>query len=91
MAEAAPDLFHKLQYLPLLAAVRERLSRFIGVKDADEVVLVPNASHGLNTILRDFTWDAEDTIVVCTFGGARGELRVGSGHAALTDDFHEGE
>ena len=33
---------------------------------ADEVVLVPNASHGLNTILRDFTWDAEDTIVVCT-------------------------
>jgi len=60
--EANPDLFHRLTYLPLHAAVRERVARFIGAQ-ADECVMVHNVSHGINTILRNFEWNEGDVLV----------------------------
>ena len=64
--ESKPDLFHRLSYQKRLVGVREKLACFIGAK-TDEVVLVPNASMGINTVLRNFEWERDDQIFVCTF------------------------
>jgi selenocysteine lyase/cysteine desulfurase len=63
--ESNPDLFHRLSYQKRLIGVREKLARLIGVK-TEEVVLVPNASTGINTILRNFEWEQDDQMFVCT-------------------------
>lgn len=60
--EANPDLFMRLGFQPQLIDVRRRLAQLIGA-DVDEVVLVPNASTGINTILRNFEWEQGDTLV----------------------------
>ncbi|PPQ95574.1 hypothetical protein CVT26_008602 [Gymnopilus dilepis] len=59
--ERNPELFHRRDYLPLLKIVRAKLANFIGAK-TEEVVLVNNASAGLNTILRNFDWEEGDII-----------------------------
>ncbi|KAF8916069.1 PLP-dependent transferase [Mucidula mucida] len=63
--ESCPDLWLRLKYQPKLVAAREQLASLIGVKDVDEVVLVPNASHGINTVMRNFIWNEGDVIVIC--------------------------
>jgi hercynylcysteine S-oxide lyase len=63
--ESNPDLFHRITYKKRLIGVREKLATLIGAK-TDEVVLVSNASTGMNTILRNFEWEKEDQIFVCT-------------------------
>ncbi|KAG6876499.1 hypothetical protein C0992_012766 [Termitomyces sp. T32_za158] len=63
--EANPDLFHRLDFQPLLIDVRRRIAQLIGA-DVDEVVLVANASMGVNTVLRNFEWENGDTIVECS-------------------------
>ena len=60
--ESRPDKFMRRTYPAKLDTVRERLARFIGA-EADEVVMVPNATLGLNTILRNFIWNPEDVII----------------------------
>ncbi|KAG5353596.1 hypothetical protein C0989_005117 [Termitomyces sp. Mn162] len=67
--EANPDLFHRLDFQPLLIDVRRRIAQLIGA-DVDEVVLVANASMGVNTVLRNFEWENGDTIIGCdtTYG-----------------------
>lgn len=67
IVESNPDKFHRLEYQLPLIAVRERLAKLIGA-ETDEVVLVPNASYGLNTILRDLEWKAGDVLVEGTHG-----------------------
>jgi len=62
--ESNPDLFHRLAYQQRLIDVREKLSRLIGAK-TDEVVLVSNASMGVNTVLRNFNWEQSDEIFAC--------------------------
>jgi selenocysteine lyase/cysteine desulfurase len=62
LSEASPDKFFRYTYGDILPGVRERLAKFIGV-DTDEVVMVPNATHGVNTVLRNFEWKAGDVIV----------------------------
>ena len=64
--ESNPDLFHRVTYQKRLIGVREKLASFIGAKTADEVVLVSNASMGINTVLRNFEWEKDDQIFVCT-------------------------
>ncbi|KAF8159186.1 lolT-1 [Crassisporium funariophilum] len=56
LVESNPDRFHRLLYQPKLVDVRAKLAALIGAK-TDEVVLVPNASMGLNTVLRNFEWN----------------------------------
>ena len=63
--ESNPDLFHRLTYQKRLIGVREKLASLIGAK-TDEVVLVTNASTGINTILRNFEWEKDDQIFVCS-------------------------
>ncbi|KAF9269544.1 PLP-dependent transferase [Marasmius fiardii PR-910] len=69
-AEANPDLFHRLSYIPILNSAREKVAKLVGVADVDEVVFVNNASHGVNTVLRNFIWEEGDVIVTCntTYG-----------------------
>lgn len=79
IVESNPDKFHRLEYQPLLISVRERLAKFIGAH-VDEVVMVPNASYGLNTILRDLDWKSGDIVI----GGESGlTLRVCNAHGFI--------
>ncbi|KIK70144.1 hypothetical protein GYMLUDRAFT_53247 [Collybiopsis luxurians FD-317 M1] len=65
MVERNPDLFHRFTRADLIRDARERLAKFVGAADTDEVVFVPNTSHGLNAILRDFIWEKDD--IICSF------------------------
>lgn len=42
----------------------ETIIRFLGVQAPDDVALVPNATHGLNTVLRGFPLDRGDEVLV---------------------------
>uniref|UniRef100_D8Q269 Aminotransferase class V domain-containing protein n=1 Tax=Schizophyllum commune (strain H4-8 / FGSC 9210) TaxID=578458 RepID=D8Q269_SCHCM len=61
--ERNPDYFDRVAVKPMLAKIREQLADFIGVKSS-EVVIVHNASHGVNTVLWNIEWAPEDTIVI---------------------------
>ncbi|PFH44955.1 hypothetical protein AMATHDRAFT_164401 [Amanita thiersii Skay4041] len=63
--ESNPDKFHRLNYQARLISVREKLAKLIGAK-THEVVLVANASMGINTILRNIQWEKGDSILVTT-------------------------
>ncbi|KAF7347351.1 PLP-dependent transferase [Mycena venus] len=61
-AESNPDRWNRFTYIPRLTNVRERIASLIGAK-AEECVLVPNASHGISTVLRNIEWQKDDIIV----------------------------
>ncbi|KAJ7069041.1 PLP-dependent transferase [Mycena belliarum] len=61
-AESNPDRWMRFSYLPRLTDVRQRIATLIGAK-TDECVMVPNASHGISTVLRNIEWQKEDIIV----------------------------
>lgn len=63
--ESNPDLFMRVKLKGRLDAVRHRLAKFIGAEN-DEVVLVQNATTGINNILQNFTWTQDDILVGCT-------------------------
>ncbi|KAG8887351.1 hypothetical protein FRB98_000220 [Tulasnella sp. 332] len=62
LSEARPDLFFRTTYKPMLREVRASIARLIGA-ETDECVMVPNATHGINTILRNFSWEEGDILV----------------------------
>lgn len=62
LIESNPDKFMRFTYQPLLILARERIAEFIGA-DTDEIVFVPNASHGINTVLRNFDWNEGDVLI----------------------------
>lgn len=62
--EGNPDRFMKRDWLPLLNDVREKSAAIIGAK-VEECVIVPNTTHGVNTILHNIKWTAGDRIVIC--------------------------
>jgi len=64
--EENPDLFIRRTYLPLLQDVRRRLAEHCNTR-IDEVVLVPNATHGVNTVVSNIVWEKEDIVVACSF------------------------
>ena len=68
--EKNPDRFMRVTYTPLLKESRNKVAQFLEV-DTDEIVLVPNATHGVNTVLRNFIWNKDDVIIfsmkICTF------------------------
>lgn len=75
--EANPDQFHRVEYQPLLNNARQKVADLIGAK-LDEVVLVSNASVGINTILRNFHWEEGDIIFACAY--PRNLTRYGNNH-----------
>jgi selenocysteine lyase/cysteine desulfurase len=61
-SEARPDTFIRYTYLDLLNASRSAIAPLLGA-DPHEVVLVPNATTGVNTILRNLKFDEDDVII----------------------------
>ena len=41
---------------------REAIAKLVGA-EADELVLVPNATHALNVVLRNFEWRDRDVLI----------------------------
>jgi selenocysteine lyase/cysteine desulfurase len=62
--ESNPDLFVRVEQTELITQCREQIAEFVGAK-VDEIVLVRNTSHGINTIMRSFEWNEGDVIVTC--------------------------
>lgn len=60
--ECNPDKFMRLTYEALWIRCRERVASLIGA-DVDECVLVPNATHGINTVLENLDWNKGDVII----------------------------
>ncbi|KAG6912721.1 hypothetical protein DXG01_012652, partial [Tephrocybe rancida] len=63
--EHSPDFFHRLGYQERLTEVRAKIAQHIRA-DTDEVVLVRNATTGVNTVLRNFAWEKGDSLVTCS-------------------------
>lgn len=68
-SEARPDTFIRYTYLKLLEESRAAIAPLLGA-DPGEVVLVPNATTGVNTVLRNLSF-SEGDVVVC-FGAIYG-------------------
>ncbi|CAG8961717.1 hypothetical protein HYFRA_00006257 [Hymenoscyphus fraxineus] len=62
--ELSPDIFIRYTYPKLLNKNRLAAARFLDAPD-DTVVLVPNATTGINTVLRNLEWnkDGKDEIL----------------------------
>ncbi|KAK1832246.1 L-cysteine desulfhydrase [Podospora conica] len=61
--EARPDTFIRYTYLKLLKESRSAVAPLLGA-DPGEVVFVPNATTGVNTVLRNLSFDQDD-VVLC--------------------------
>ncbi|WVR08776.1 hypothetical protein IAU60_005834 [Kwoniella sp. DSM 27419] len=61
--EANPDFFMRRAWLPLLTKVREEVSELIGAR-TEEVVIVPNTTHGVNTVLANMDWAEGDILAI---------------------------
>lgn len=57
--EQKPDTFLRSTYPQLLSQSRAAIAPLIGA-DKDEVVFIPNASTGINTVLRNLQFDVGD-------------------------------
>ncbi|TFY57850.1 hypothetical protein EVJ58_g6777 [Rhodofomes roseus] len=60
---ANPDRFLYFQYQPMLYEARQQVAELIGA-ETSECVFVPNVSHGINTVLRNFEWEDPDVLLV---------------------------
>lgn len=60
--ESYPDTFLRYTYPELLGESRRAISPLLGV-EADEVVFVPNATTGINTVLRNLVYEKDDVFV----------------------------
>ncbi|KAK4698914.1 hercynylcysteine S-oxide lyase, partial [Phenoliferia sp. Uapishka_3] len=60
----APDRWMRIEYMVLLKELRARLGDLVGC-DTDDLVMVPNATSGVNAILRSLTtiWEKGDKIL----------------------------
>lgn len=68
--EADPETFFRERLAPLLADVRARLGAFLGAP-GDDLALLPNATHGLNTVLASLPPGGEIVITNRIYAGAR--------------------
>jgi len=60
--EANPDRFMRIECIDHWNEARNRVASLIGAM-TDECVFVTNASHGINTVLRNFEWKEGDIII----------------------------
>ncbi len=61
--ERQPLQFMVRELEPLLDSAREALARFVGA-DAEDLVFVPNATSGVNTVLRSLEFQRGDELLV---------------------------
>lgn len=59
--ERQPVRFIDREMLPLLAHVNRRLAKFVG-SDPSDVVLLPNATAAINTVIRSIEWCSGDVV-----------------------------
>ena len=62
LAESKPDTFIRFTYPPLLVESRRAVASLVNVP-VDEIVFVPNATTGINTVLRGIKFEEGDVIV----------------------------
>lgn len=62
LSESRPDAFFRYNLPKYIDSARSAVARFLGV-DAGECVLVPNATTGINTVLRSLVFEKGDVIV----------------------------
>ena len=62
LTEARPDAFLRYTYPDLLEKSRRTVAPLLGVS-MDEVVFVPNATTGVNTVLRNLVYRKGDVIL----------------------------
>ncbi|PTB81772.1 PLP-dependent transferase, partial [Trichoderma longibrachiatum ATCC 18648] len=60
--QAEPDTFVRYTYPAKLEEVRALLAKHLHAADKDEIVLVPNATTALNTVLRNLQYQPGDVI-----------------------------
>ena len=60
--ERKPDRFFRFDLAPQLAAARADVAGFVGA-EADDLVFVPNATTGINTVVKNLTLKPEDEIL----------------------------
>jgi selenocysteine lyase/cysteine desulfurase len=72
LAAAQPDTFIRYELPKLLLNSREAVAPLLGV-DANEVVFVPNATTGVNTVLRNLSYVKGDVIIYfsTTYGACK--------------------
>ncbi|BFZ59140.1 erg26, C-3 sterol dehydrogenase [Saitoella coloradoensis] len=61
-AESRPDLFFRRRYPKELVQSRQALSTLLNCP-VDELVLVPNATSGVNAVLRSLHWERGDKVL----------------------------
>lgn len=59
--ERQPVRFVDREMLPLLAHVNRRLAKFVGAETID-IVLLPNATAAINTVIKSIDWHSGDTV-----------------------------
>jgi hypothetical protein len=64
--EARPDYFMRRTLEPMIVTAREKLARLVNC-DVNECAIVPNASHGIATVLFNLHLKAGDIVVNCGF------------------------
>jgi len=62
--EARPDVHHRFTFPALLAASRAAVAPLLGAH-LDEVVLLANATTGVNTVLRNLSFSPGKDVVLC--------------------------
>lgn len=62
LLESQPDTFIRYNYNPLLHQSRQAVALLVNVP-VQEIVLVSNATTGINTVLRGIEWEEGDVIV----------------------------
>jgi len=62
LVSARPEVFIKYKLPELLGESRKAVAPLLGV-EVDEVVLVPNATTGVNVVLRNLKFEERDVIV----------------------------
>lgn len=70
-AEASPDKWLRYDYAKLLDESRAALAKHLNAP-VDTVVLVPNATTAVNTVLRNIVWDADGKDEILTFSSIYG-------------------
>ncbi|KAK4062342.1 hypothetical protein Trihar35433_9163 [Trichoderma harzianum] len=60
--QAEPDSFVRYTYPEKLDEIRERVANLVHAGSTDEIVLVPNATLALNTVLRNLRYEPGDLI-----------------------------